>query len=103
MGYDSNSIHLLFNLWYRNFNDTPGFENNLPQVDHIFPQSLVRKVKSKNLKTGRLDLVKYREADRHQLANCMLLTAEENGAGGKSDATPEDWFKHRPPSIWRSA
>ncbi|MHA7629636.1 DUF262 domain-containing protein [Corallococcus sp. M7] len=99
MGYGSDSIHLLFNLWYRGFNYTPAFDNNLPQVDHIFPQSLLRKVKSKNPRTGRLDLVKYREADRNQLANCMLLTAEENGAGGKSDASPEDWFKNKSPAY----
>jgi len=39
MGYGSDSIHLLFNLWYREFNYTPAYDNNLPQVDHIFPQS----------------------------------------------------------------
>ena len=31
-GYGSDAIHLLFNLWYRQFNYTPAFENNLPQV-----------------------------------------------------------------------
>jgi len=36
--------------------------------------------------------MKYREADRNQLANCMLLTAAENGAGGKRDTPPEQWF-----------
>ena len=45
MGYGSDTIHLLFNLWYREFTYTPAFDNNLPQVDHIFPQSLLRKVK----------------------------------------------------------
>jgi hypothetical protein len=39
-----------------------------------------------------MDLRKYRDADRNQLANCMLLTREENGSGGKSDASPEEWF-----------
>ncbi len=37
MGYGSDTVHLLFNLWYRDFNYTPAYENNLPQVDHIFP------------------------------------------------------------------
>jgi hypothetical protein len=37
--------------------------------------------------------MKYRDDARNQLANCMLLTRAENGAGGKSDTTPTDWFK----------
>lgn len=92
MGYGSDTIHLLFNLWYRDFNYTPAFDNNLPQVDHIFPQSLLRKVKVANPNTGKMNIMKYREADRNQLSNCMLLTASENGAGGKSDTPPEEWF-----------
>lgn len=92
MGYGSQNIHLLFNLWYREFNYTPAYENNLPQVDHIFPQSVLRKVKKANPSTGRMDVMRYQEGDRNQLANCMLLTANENGAGGKSDLLPEEWF-----------
>jgi hypothetical protein len=37
-------------------------------------------------------LLKYHEADRNQLANCMLLSMEENGAGGKGDTPPDQWF-----------
>lgn len=92
MGYGSDTIHLLFNLWYSDFNHTPAYDNNLPQVDHIFPQSLLRLVKTVNPKTGRRDLLKYRDGDRNQLANCMLLSRVENGAGGKSDTPPEKWF-----------
>jgi hypothetical protein len=92
MGYGSDTIHLLFNFWYRDFNYTPAYENNLPQIDHIFPQSLLRKIKTANPETGKMNLMKYREADRNQLANCMLLTAAENGAGGKRDTPPEQWF-----------
>jgi hypothetical protein len=92
MGYGSDTIHLIFNLWYGEFNYTPAFENNFPQVDHIFPQSALRKVRQMNYKTGRNDLTKYKEADRNQLANCMLLTQSENGAGGKSDKLPGIWF-----------
>jgi Protein of unknown function DUF262/Protein of unknown function (DUF1524) len=92
MGYGSDNIHLLFNLWYREFNYTPAYESNFPQVDHIFPQSILRKVKQANPSTGKLDVMRYREADRNQLANCMLLTAAENGAGGKSDTPPDQWF-----------
>src|SRR5262249_33064551 len=92
MGYGSDNIHLLFNLWYREFHYTPTYRNNLPQVDHIFPQSVLRKVKQRNPSTGRMDMMRYREQDRNQLANCMLLTAQENGAGGKWDTPPDQWF-----------
>jgi hypothetical protein len=113
MGYGSDSIHLLFNLWYREFNYTPAYDNNLPQIDHIFPQSLLRKEKVANPNTGAMNLMKYREADRNQLANCMLLTAAENGSGGKRDIPPEVWFANKPdaylemhliprdPALWK--
>jgi hypothetical protein len=91
-GYGSKLIHLLFNLWYRDFNYAPAFENNHPQVDHIFPQSLLRTVKRENPETGRKDLLQYYAEARNQLANCMLLSAAENGAGGKSDTPPDEWF-----------
>jgi hypothetical protein len=95
MGYGSDTIHLLFNLWYRDFNYTPAYDNNLPQIDHIFPQSVLRGVKIANPSTGKMNLMKYREADRNQLANCMLLTAVENGSGGKSDTPPDQWFSDK--------
>jgi hypothetical protein len=95
LGYGSDAVHLLFNMWYREFNYTPAYDNNLPQVDHVFPQSLLRKVKTTNPATGRKDLMKYREAERNQLANCMLLTREENGGGGKSDTPPKEWFANK--------
>jgi uncharacterized protein DUF262/uncharacterized protein DUF1524 len=95
MGYGTENIHLLFNLWYRDFNYTPAFAANLPQIDHIFPQSVLKKVKAANPTTGRMNMMKYREADRNQLANCMLLTAAENGAGGKSDTPPDEWFEDK--------
>jgi uncharacterized protein with ParB-like and HNH nuclease domain len=81
MGYRSNNIHLLFNLWY-SFNYKPAYIGNVPQVDHIFPQSLLKKKK-------------YSISQINQLANCMLLTADENGAGGKSDTPPDEWFKDK--------
>ena len=40
-------------------------------------------------------MLKYHAPERDQLANCMLLTAEENGAGGKSDQSPEEWFSDK--------
>ncbi len=113
MGYGSDTIHLLFNLWYRDFNYTPAYDSNLPQVDHIFPQSLLRRAKVANPNTGKMNIMKYRETDRNQLPNCMLLTAAENGAGGKHDMPPEEWFTGKSdayldmhlipkdPALWR--
>lgn len=95
MGYGSDNVHLLFNLWYRGFDYVPAFPGNLPQIDHIFPQSALKKIKAMNPNTGRKDMMKYHEADRNQLANCMLLKAEENGAGAKSDTRPDEWFKDK--------
>jgi hypothetical protein len=98
MGYGSAQIHLLFNLWYT-FNYTPAYDSNLPQVDHIFPVSLLREVKMLNPENGRMSLMRYKEAARNQLANCMLLTQQENGAGGKTNIPPEEWFKDKPPEY----
>ena len=94
LGYGSNAIHLLFNLWYREFNYTPAYDNNLPQVDHIFPRSRLKEIKIVNPETGRR-VMKYRDGARNQLANCMLLTREENGAGHKTDKTPDEWFSDK--------
>ena len=69
---------LTFNLLY-SFDYTPAYANNMPQVDHIFPQSLLRKVKSLNPNTGKKDLIKYREPVRNQLANCMLPPSPRTG------------------------
>jgi hypothetical protein len=93
--YGSKNIHLIFNIWYKDFNYHPSFENNTPQVDHIFPQSLLKSVKIRNPNTGRKDVLKYKWWDRDQIANLMLLTQQENGAGGKSDTPPEEWFKDK--------
>jgi len=43
--------------------------------------------------------MKYREDARNQLANCMLLTRQENGAGGKSDTPPDEWFADKSPEY----
>lgn len=94
--YGSKNIHLLFNLWYKDFDYSPAYENSLPQVDHIFPQSLLRTVKDVNPENGRRNILRYKWQKRDQIANCMLLTAEENGAGGKSDTAPVDWFADKP-------
>ena len=70
--YYSKNIHLLFNLWYKDFNHS-SFQNNFPQVDHIFPQSLLKSVKIINPNTGKRDVLKYKWFDRDQIGNLMLL------------------------------
>lgn len=99
LSYGSKEIHLIFNLWYKGFNYQPAYQNSLPEVDHIFPQSLLRTVKRENPTTGRKDLLRYYAPDRNQLANCMLLTAEENGAGNKSDMPPHEWLADKSTSY----
>ena len=100
LGYRSGLIHLLFNLWYRDFNYTPAYANNLPQVDHIFPRSKLSEIKIVNPETGR-KVMKYRIWDRNQLANCMLLTREENGAGARPTRRLTNGFLIRTQSTWK--
>lgn len=90
--YGSRTIHLFFNLWYMHFDYSPALNSNGPQVDHIFPQSLLKTVKDENPESGKWNLLRYRSEQRDQIANCMLLTAEENGFDGKCAKTPEEWF-----------
>jgi hypothetical protein len=98
MGYGSKTIHLIFNLWYPVFSHVPAYDNNLPQVDHVFPQSRLKAVKIVNPETGRPGR-RYRDDVRNQLANCMLLTRAENGASGKGDASPDEWFEGKSPEY----
>ncbi len=93
--YGSREIHLYLNLWYAGFNYQPAFVNNQPQIDHIFPQALLKKIKVENPQTGKRDLMRYKWEDRDQFGNLMLLTAKENGAGGKTDTPPDEWFARR--------
>ena len=97
--YGSKNIHLFLNYWYKGFDYHPSFLNNLPQVDHIFPQSKLKSIKDLNLRSGRYDLLRYKKEDRDQIANLMLLTQEENGAGGKTDILPIEWFGNKPESY----
>ncbi len=90
--YGSKDIHILFNMWYEQFNYTPAYSNNMPQVDHIFPQKYLKAVKDANPDTGSVNIMRYKAPARDQIGNCMLLTASENGSGGKTDILPEDWF-----------
>jgi hypothetical protein len=90
--YGSRTIHLFFNLWYQDFDYTPALDANGPQIDHIFPQSLLKTVKDINPDSGKRNLLHYRSVQRDQIANCMLLTAEENGFARKCDTPPDVWF-----------
>lgn len=98
-GYGSKNVHLIFNLLYRNFNYTPLFDGNMPQVDHIFPQAPLSAIRMPNPETGKNTLMKYKKPVRDQLANCMLLTAYENGFQEKCDTLPAVWFKDKPPEY----
>lgn len=89
--YGDENIHLLFNLMYRDFNYTPAYTGNSPEVDHVFPRDTLRKVKINNPETGR-QVMKYPKTIQDQLANCMLLTKGENGSSGKGSKPPEVWF-----------
>lgn len=93
--YESNTLALLFNIWYKTVDYLPSYNNNRPQEDHIFPQSLLKKEKKINPTTQRLTLQKYNKESRDQIANLMLLKAEENGPSGKTDIPPEEWFKDK--------
>lgn len=90
--YGSREIHLFFSLWYRGFNYQPAYDGNVPSVDHIFPQSLLKTVKVLNPENGRRNLMKFQQPARDQIANCMLLTTDENGPGGKGDTPPHLWL-----------
>ena len=92
--YSSKELHLLLNLWY-GFNYQASLKDNKPQVDHIFPQSVLKQFKIENPDTGKRNIMKYKAWDRDQIANLMLLTASENGSGGKTDTLPIDWFKDK--------
>ncbi|BCT69559.1 DUF262 domain-containing protein [Nitrosospira sp. NRS527] len=95
MGYGSRNIHLLFNLWYPRAEYAPSWDGHLPQVDHIFPRSILKRVKELNPENGRISLQHYSAGDINQLANCMLLTQSENGPAAKSDMSPSEWFKEK--------
>jgi len=83
MGYGSDQIHLLFNIWYRDFNYTPAYENNLPQIDHIFPQSLLRQVKTTNPSTGRMNMMRYHDTEEKPTRQLHAAHATRKWRGWK--------------------
>lgn len=91
--YGEKKLYLIFALWYQDVNFKPAYEGNLPWVDHIFPQSKLKEIKEINLETGR-KVTKYKRWDRDQIANLMLLSAEEN-RDEKKDKLPEEWLNDK--------
>lgn len=89
-GYGSGNIHLIFNLWYGREYKASSIKNE-PQVDHIFARSLLKKVKVQSDDSGR-QVQRYSKWEMDQLANCMLLSAHQNGAGDKSDKPLNKWL-----------
>ena len=51
--------HLIFNLWYQDFDYKPALEDNLPQQDHIFPQSFLNAEREINPETGGIRKVYF--------------------------------------------
>jgi hypothetical protein len=87
----------VFNLLYGQVNYRPAFEGNNPQIDHIFPKSKLSRVMENYIDpdTGKnRRRIKYPPYIRNQIANCMLLSLDENIAGpmGKGTMMPEEWF-----------
>jgi len=91
--YGDKKLYLIFALWYQDVNFKPAYEGNLPWIDHIFPQSKLKEIKEINPETGRKSM-KYKRWDRDQIANLMLLSAEEN-RDEKKDKSPEEWLKDK--------
>ncbi|AEH45229.1 protein of unknown function DUF262 [Thermodesulfatator indicus DSM 15286] len=89
--YGDKKLYLIFALWYQDVNFKPAYEGNLPWVDHIFPQSKLKEVKVVNPETGR-KVIKYKQWERDQIANLMLLSAEEN-RDEKRNKPPDEWLK----------
>jgi uncharacterized protein with ParB-like and HNH nuclease domain len=88
--YTDKQLYLIFSIWYQDFDFHPAYDGNLPTVDHIFPQSRLKKIKVVNPETGR-QIMKYRTQERDQLANLMLLPKEVN-IEEKHDMPPDEWL-----------
>ncbi len=91
--YGEKKLYLIFALWYQDINFKPAYGGNLPWIDHIFPQSKLKEVKVINPETGR-KVIKYKQPDRDQIANLMLISAEEN-RDEKKDKLPYEWLKDK--------
>jgi hypothetical protein len=77
-------------MWYRGHDFQPAFEGNLPTLDHIFPQSKLKKIRVDNPAEGK-KTIRYTQQDRDQLANLMLLSRDEN-SNEKRATLPEKYL-----------
>ena len=75
----------------------PAKDNNLPSLDHIFPQSLLKSMKVKNPRTSRA-IAKYSRPERDQIANLMVLSLNEN-CDEKQATPPDAWFADKDESY----
>jgi len=91
--YGQKRVYLIFNLLYKDIDFSPAFDGNIPTLDHIFPKSLLKKVKIENPKTGR-KIMKYPARIQDQIANLMILSSQEN-CEEKHDTSPEIWFRDK--------
>lgn len=98
--YGEKKLYLIFALWYQDINFKPAYGGNLPWIDHIFPQSKLKEVKVINPETGR-KVIKYKQPDRDQIANLMLISAEEN-RDEKKDKLPYEWLKDKDEEYFKS-
>ena len=88
--YGDKQTYLIFGMWYRGHDFQPAFEGNVPTLDHIFPQSKLKKIRVDDPAAGRKTM-RYTQQDRDQIANLMLLSRDEN-SNEKRAALPEKYL-----------
>jgi uncharacterized protein with ParB-like and HNH nuclease domain len=88
--YGDKQTFLIFGIWYRSHDFQPAFEGNIPTVDHIFPQSRLKRIRINDPAGGRT-IIRYTQQDRDQIANLMLLSRNENSAE-KRATLPEQYL-----------
>lgn len=88
--YGDKQTYLIFGIWYRCYDFQPAFEGNVPTLDHIFPQSRLKRIRVDDSAAGRRTM-RYTQQDRDQIANLMLLSRDEN-SNEKRAALPEKYL-----------
>jgi len=97
--YGQKKTYLIFYMLYKS--NMPTFiaanDSNLPSLDHIFPQSLLKNMKVRNPRTNRA-IAKYSRPERDQIANLMVLSLNEN-CDEKRATPPDTWFADKDESY----